>query len=169
MCNRRSIPVAKAIALSVSLATAACSSSRSGVDPLATDVSVSSAIAATLDLPRTVPNGGVIPVTIALVNTSDSPVQLSLTGRVGSEYIGIVVMNTVGDTVTTIWNSSVILRILSTRTLSPRQRIEFAARLPLPSAQFRLIQPGEYVVRGRVMGESTTLIHTNAQPLTITP
>jgi hypothetical protein len=113
---------------------------------------VSDGILASLTIPTTVRAGGEVAVRITLTNTSLRTSELQLGGVPSQPYFGIKISSANGDSLATILNAAYGNRALTVMQLSPGETVTMAATLQLPSLTIGSLLPGDYFVRGIVLG-----------------
>jgi hypothetical protein len=116
-----------------------------------------------IEVPRTVPAGAPVPVTLRITNTSARTIELHFQGR--STVFDLIVLR--GDAV--VWRrleGATVPAILQLRMLAPGESVELSDTWSQQDRSGRKVGPGEYTVIGSIPTDQQP-IKAGPAPLTI--
>lgn len=120
-----------------------------------------------LEVPEMVRSGAPVPITLRLQNTSDTPVDVYLTGR--PVAFDIVVAREGGEAVWRRLEGETIPMVLQIRQLAPGEVLEFAERWDQRTNHGELVGPGRYTVQGILPTDTPEPLKTPFTLLRILP
>ena len=119
-----------------------------------------------LDVPREVPLGSAVPLTLRVENVAGRPLDLYLRGR--EITVDVTVARAGGEVVWRRLADEVIPAIVHLRTLAAGEVVEVRAEWDQRIAGGGRAAAGDYVVRGAVLTELAEPLETPAVPLRLT-
>jgi hypothetical protein len=108
-----------------------------------------------LQVPRRVPAGEPVPITLRVHNRTERALDLYLRGR--EITFDVEVARPDGEVVWRLLDDEIIPAILHLRTLQPDERIEIPATWDQRTKEGRLLEAGEYAARGFLLVEGAPL------------
>jgi hypothetical protein len=145
-------------------AAAGDSASAGGPRGAAVTTAPAESLEVTVTVPREARAGDAVRVVLRVRNGAGRAVDVYLRGR--EPTLDVVVETAAGDTVWRRLEGAVIPAIVGLRPLAPGQTLEVAAVWDQRGRAGRPVEPGDYVVRAALLGESAPLTAEGA-PLRI--
>src|SRR5688500_2854511 len=120
-----------------------------------------------LVVPDTAAPGGLVPIAIRLTNTTASPVELYLRGRVIT--FDIVITDAAGNDVWRLLQGEPVLAILQLRTLGAGETLNLTHEWDQRTLRGTRAAEGTYTVRGEILTDGSSSLVSDVARLVVLP